>query len=78
MQIRKRNTLLEVKNIISERFYAVLLWGIIVLVSAGMNFLDPTSVSLTKYPMFIGAIGSFMSAGMLYKQENEHKKGILS
>jgi hypothetical protein len=47
----------------------VLICGILVLFAAFMNLREAVSASWTNYLMFIGAIGIFIVAGMMFNQE---------
>lgn len=52
-----------------SKFYIVLICALFVLFAAFMNYREAVPVSWTNYLMFVGAIGMFIVAGMLYKQE---------
>nr|WP_320161567.1 hypothetical protein [uncultured Methanoregula sp.] len=59
------------ESIVSSRFALVLICAIIVLFAAVMNYREAVSASWTNYLMFIGAIGIFIAAGMMYKSEKQ-------
>jgi hypothetical protein len=69
MQIACENILNGGESVVSSRFYLVLICAILVLFAAFMNYRESVSASWTNYLMFIGAVGMFIAAGMLYKQE---------
>lgn len=57
------------ESIVSSRFYLVLICAVVVLFAAFMNYREAASASWTNYLMFIGAIGMFVCAGLLYRSE---------
>jgi uncharacterized membrane protein SirB2 len=57
------------ENIVTSRFYPVLICAVVVIFAAFMNYRQAVSASWTNYLMFIGAIGMFVCAGLLYKSE---------
>jgi amino acid transporter len=57
------------ESIVSSRFYLVLICAVVVLFAAFMNYREAVSASWTNYLMFIGAIGMFVCAGLLYRSE---------
>jgi hypothetical protein len=55
---------------ISFRVLMALICAIVVFFAAIMNYREAVSSSWSNYLMFLGAIGMFIAAGLMFKAEN--------